>query len=84
MKENIQNLFQMLKVTYYVWCKPKALNLNNPIKFFGLGHDFAREMGHKEFDLIELENELNSRVKIQKKAIVCFEAQGFSLPIFLN
>ena len=84
MKKYFQNLFQMLRITYFVWYKPHALNINKPVDFFDISDTFNQEIEHKEFDLIELENELISRVKIQKKSIFCIESQGDSFPIFLN
>jgi hypothetical protein len=84
MKEYFQNLLQMLMITFHVWFKPHALNLDKPVYSFGLGDEFNEEIDNEEFDLIELENNLNSTMQIQKNSIFCVEIQGTILPIFLN
>jgi hypothetical protein len=84
MKKYFQNLFQMLTTTYLVWYRPHALNINKSVVIFDISDMFNKEIEHKEFDLIELENELISKIKIQKKANICIDIQGVSSPIFLN
>ena len=59
MKKYFQNLFQMLTTTYLVWYRPHDLNINKSVVIFDISDMFNKEIEHKEFDLIELENELS-------------------------
>lgn len=84
MNTYFQNLFQMLRVIYNVWHRPQAINNKGSMNSLVVGDKFNRKIGRKKTDLLELEKVLISKIEIQKKAIVCFEVQGLSLPIFLN
>ena len=84
MKNYFQKLFQALTITYNVWFNPQAASLHKRLYFFSASNEFIEEMESKDLNLLEVKNQLISRIAIQKKAIFNFQMQGVSYPIYLN